>query len=90
MLGEFSYGHGQATNQLPVVTSWCFNNLQFDLDWLLQGTPVGRKWTKRVQKEWKILENNLPGTRKIDSTNTGRTGINDHVHMYQFTLPRVD
>jgi hypothetical protein len=29
----------------------------------LQGTGGGRKWTKRVQKEWKILENNnLPGT----------------------------
>ncbi|CAN6348118.1 unnamed protein product [Urochloa humidicola] len=25
-----------------------------------QGTGGGRKWTKKVQKEWKILENNLP------------------------------
>jgi len=28
----------------------------------LQGAAVGRKWTKRVQNEWKILQNNLPGT----------------------------
>uniref|UniRef100_K3ZDX7 UBC core domain-containing protein n=1 Tax=Setaria italica TaxID=4555 RepID=K3ZDX7_SETIT len=27
-----------------------------------QGTGGGRKWTKRVQKEWNILENNLPDT----------------------------
>ncbi|TVU48859.1 hypothetical protein EJB05_00140, partial [Eragrostis curvula] len=26
-----------------------------------QGTGGGRKWTKRVQKEWKILKNDLPG-----------------------------
>ncbi|CAN6338657.1 unnamed protein product [Urochloa humidicola] len=30
------------------------------LDNMGQGTGGGRKWTKRVQKEWKILENNLP------------------------------
>ena len=28
----------------------------------LQGAAVGRKWTKRVQNEWKILQNNIPGT----------------------------
>ncbi|WVZ91411.1 hypothetical protein U9M48_037588 [Paspalum notatum var. saurae] len=27
-----------------------------------QGTAAGRKWTKRVQKEWKSLENDLPDT----------------------------
>ncbi|CAN6309827.1 unnamed protein product [Urochloa humidicola] len=32
------------------------------LDNMEQGTAVGRKWTKRVQREWKILENDLPGT----------------------------
>ncbi|CAN6356594.1 unnamed protein product [Urochloa humidicola] len=30
------------------------------LDNMEQGTGGGRKWTKKVQKEWKILENNLP------------------------------
>ena len=30
---------------------------------LTQGTGDDvRKWTKRVQKEWEILQNNLPGT----------------------------
>ena len=28
----------------------------------LQGAAVGRKWTKRVQNEWKNLQNSLPGT----------------------------
>ncbi|KAL6643709.1 hypothetical protein ACP70R_018475 [Stipagrostis hirtigluma subsp. patula] len=32
------------------------------LDNTEQGTGGGRKWTKRVQKEWKILEHNLPDT----------------------------
>ncbi|KAL6847436.1 hypothetical protein ACP4OV_023289 [Aristida adscensionis] len=32
------------------------------LDIIEEGTGGGRKWTKRVQKEWKILENNLPDT----------------------------
>nr|CAB3462390.1 unnamed protein product [Digitaria exilis] len=27
-----------------------------------QGPIGGRQWTKRVQKEWKVLENNLPDT----------------------------
>ncbi|CAL5092927.1 unnamed protein product [Urochloa decumbens] len=30
------------------------------LDNMERDTGGGRKWTKRVQKEWKILENNLP------------------------------
>ncbi|CAL5092929.1 unnamed protein product [Urochloa decumbens] len=30
------------------------------LDSMERGTGGGRKWAKRVQKEWKILENNLP------------------------------
>jgi hypothetical protein len=29
---------------------------------LTQGTGDVKKWTKRVQKEWEILQNNLPGT----------------------------
>jgi hypothetical protein len=28
----------------------------------LQGSSGGRRWVKTVQKEWKILENSLPGT----------------------------
>ncbi|CAL4935177.1 unnamed protein product [Urochloa decumbens] len=32
------------------------------LDNMEQGTAIGRKWTKRVQREWKILENDLPDT----------------------------
>ncbi|XP_072148542.1 probable ubiquitin-conjugating enzyme E2 23 [Setaria viridis] len=32
------------------------------LDNMEQGTGGGKKWMKRVQKEWNILENNLPDT----------------------------
>ncbi|OEL31685.1 putative ubiquitin-conjugating enzyme E2 38 [Dichanthelium oligosanthes] len=32
------------------------------LDDTAQGIGGGKKWTKRVHKEWKILENNLPDT----------------------------
>ncbi|KAL6623354.1 hypothetical protein ACP70R_033233 [Stipagrostis hirtigluma subsp. patula] len=32
------------------------------LDVIGQGTGGGRNWTKRVQKEWKMLQDNLPDT----------------------------
>lgn len=45
--------------QILAGANW-FVLLQFNE---LQVTGAGgRKWTKRVHKEWNILENNLPGT----------------------------
>ncbi|XP_062202084.1 probable ubiquitin-conjugating enzyme E2 23 [Phragmites australis] len=70
--GDGSAGQGKAEADATGGGDDSFRFLHFEvvqsppdhhyLNNLEQGTGGGRKWIKRVQKEWKILENNLPDT----------------------------
>lgn len=49
------------------------------------GAAVGRKWTKRVQNEWKILQNNLPDTVQYNMMETNfNHGFLECLTMFYF------